>query len=85
MVPLSDYEEQTLLLNRISTETITEISRIVCYNQSIYDDARLEPPEYIGLQLSIRDATVVAQVHPMYSNAAILILDDDCKFYKKAT
>ena len=85
MAPLTDYEEQTSFINRISATQITAVSRIVCYSQFIYDDAQVEPPEYIGLQLSIRDATVLTQVQPMYSNAAILILDDtdDGKFYKE--
>ena len=82
MAPLTDYEAQTRSFNRISNRNITELSRVVCYNQSIYNDARVEPPEYIGLQLGIRQATVVAQVEPMYSNAAILILDsDDCMLH----
>ena len=77
--PLTDYEEQTPLFNRISSKKITTTSRNVCYNQSIYNDVQVEPPEYIGLRLSIRDATIVAQVEPMYSNATIVILDDDSK------
>ena len=81
MAPLTDYEEQTHSFNHISNTIITELSRVVCYNQSIYNDARVEPPEYIGLQLGIREATVVAQVEPMYSNAAILILDSDDSKY----
>ena len=82
MAPLTDYEEQTRFINRISTNTITAVSRVICYNQSIYDDAQLEPPEYIGLQLTVRDATILTHVLPMYSNAAILILDsDDSKFH----
>ena len=81
MHPLTDYERQIQDINRIRNKVINATRRVVCYNQPIYNDARVEPPEYIGLQLTVRDATVVTQVQQMYSNAAILIVDsDDCKF-----
>ena len=82
MRPLTDYERQIRGINRIRNKVINATRRVVCYNQPIYNDARVEPPEYIGLQLTVRDASVVAQVQPMYSNAAILIVDsDDCKLH----
>ena len=82
MRPLTDYERQIRGINRIRNKVINATRRVVCYNQPIYNDARVEPPEYIGLQLTVRDASVVAQVQPMYSNAAILIVDsDDSRLY----
>lgn len=77
MHPLTDYERQTRSVNRIRDKVINATRRVVCYNQPIYNDARVELPEYIGLQLAVRDATVVTQVLPMYSNATILIVDSD--------
>ena len=82
MLPPTDYERQIRGINRIRDKVINATSRIVCYNQLIYNDARVEPPEYIGLQLAVRDATVVTQVLPIYSNATILIVDsDDCMLH----
>ena len=78
MAPLTDYEEQTENRNRIRNTVMNATSRVICYNQPIYNDEQLERPEYAGLQLSVRDASVdivVAQEHN--DNAAIVILDDD--------
>ena len=54
--------------------------RIVCYEQSIYDDLRLELDEYIGLTLGVRDnemTTSRTEVRPMFDQASILIVDND--------
>ena len=85
MDPLSDYEEQTLHFSKISATFINAANRVVCYNQTIYDDSYLEVSEYIGLGLGIRNSTTIAIVDPMYGSAAIEILDDDddCKLITK--
>ena len=53
--------------------------RLICYNQPIYDDVRLELDEYAGLTLGVIDilTTVVTNVEPMYDQASVLILDND--------
>ena len=79
MAPLTDYAAQTIGTNAIDDETITELMRIVCYNQSIYDDECLEEDEYFGLTLGVDRATVLTVVQPMYDQAAILIQDNDSK------
>ena len=57
---------------------INATRRVVCYDQIIYNDARLELSEYAGLQLSVREASVgLVLVQEQYDNAAILIVDDD--------
>ena len=75
----TDFEEQTLAFNRISAETLTSFVNIVCYDQPIYEDVRVEQDEWLGLTLGVSKATVNTMVHPMYNQAAILIQDNDSK------
>ena len=78
MAPLTDYEEQTESQNRIRNTVINATRRLICYNQPVYNDERLELREYAGLQLSVQNASVgLVLVQEQYDNAAILILDDD--------
>ena len=75
--PGTDYEEQTIGSNLIANEEISDLVRIVCYNQPIVDDALVEESEYIGLALAISEATTFTLVREMYYNAVIRIIDDD--------
>ena len=80
MIPFSDYEQQQLLSNRIRNIGINATRRIICYDQPIYDDMRLEVAEYFGMTLSVQGmppTTVLTNIRPMYDQVAILILDDD--------
>ena len=78
MAPRTDYQEQTRSRNIIRNMVINATRRVICYDQPIYNDERLELMEYAGLQLDVRDATVeVVLVRPRYDNATILIVDDD--------
>ena len=78
MAPLTDYQEQTRSRNIIRNILINATRRVICYNQHIYNDERLELSEYAGLQLDVREATFdLVLVQELYDNAAILILDDD--------
>ena len=81
MIEGSDYAQQTLFVNAIDDSLISEEQRIVCYNQTIYDDQRLELDEYTGLTLGarVRSATIITVVGPMRADASILILDNDSK------
>ena len=83
MNPFSDYEQQLYLNNRIRSTVINATQRIICYNQIIYNDMRLEVSEYFGLTLYVDDSrtTVLTQVQPMYDQVAIQILDNDSKQY----
>ena len=75
----TDFAQQTRAINVID-DIISELSRIICYNQSIYDDISLEPDEYAGLTLGVIDfdqTTSLTIVEPMYDQAAILIVDND--------
>ena len=73
----SDYEQQEPVL--IFTNNIIYETSIICYNQTIYDDMRLETSEYLGLTLAVNDTTVSTSIPPMYSQVAIQILDNDSK------
>ena len=80
MAPMTDYAQQTVGINAIDDETITELTRIVCYDQPIYEDMRLEGDEWLGLTLGVDRSSVRTTVQPMYDQAAILIQDNDSKF-----
>ena len=74
----TDYAQQTLLHNEIDDQEIWALMRVVCYNQTIYDDQSVEGDEYAGLSLSVRQSTITTyNVRPLYDQAAILIIDDD--------
>ena len=79
MVTGSDYAQQTRRINALDDEVISELQRVVCYNQTIYDDDQVEDIEYAGLSLGIHRASVVAVVSPPLDQAALIILDDDSK------
>ena len=79
MLERTDFAQQTEFVNAIDDVLITELMRIVCYNQPIYEDIRLELDEYAGLTLGVRETrtTVLTLVWPMYDEASILIVDND--------
>ena len=75
----TDYEEQISGINHVRSTVISATSRVMCYNQLIYNDMHLEMSEFAGLTLAVRDASVRTEVQPMYDQVAIKILDDDCE------
>ena len=80
MIPFSDYEQQQLLSNHIRNIGINATRRVICYDQPIYDDIRLEIAEYFGMTLTVQGSsltTVLTAIRPMYDQVAILILDND--------
>ena len=81
MAPRTDFAQQTVGVNAIDDETITEFRRIVCYDQPIYDDDCLEGDEWLGLTLGVDRSSVLTNVRPMYDQAAILIQDNDSKIH----
>ena len=81
MAPQTDYQEQTRSRNIIRSILINATRRVICYDQLIYNDERLEFSEYAGLQLDVREATVgLVLVQERYDNTAILIVDDDSEY-----
>ena len=80
MAPGADYEEQKRGINHIRDKFINE-TRSMCYNQTIYNDVRLEMSEYVGLTLAVRDSSVHTEIQPLYDQVAIRILDDDSKLH----
>ena len=75
----SDYAQQTRSVNAIDNILISELRRVICYNQSIYDDLIVELDEYAGLTLGVRDNLFNTVIKLRYDQAAILILDNDSK------
>ena len=75
----TDYAEQTFGVNAIDDQVINATRRVVCYNQPIYDDGRLEVSEYAGLTLDVVQhvTTVLTEVQDLYDFVSIRILDDD--------
>ena len=83
MIEGSDYAQQTVVINAIDDTLIAYGWRVVCYNQTIYDDQDVELDEYTGLTLGVRDnplTTIITNVKPNYGQAAIFIIDNDSKF-----
>ena len=81
MAPMTDFAQQTVGVNAIDDETITELMRVVCYDQPIYEDMRLEGDEWLGLTLDVDRASVLTSVQPFYDQAAILIQDNDSRLH----
>ena len=75
MIEGTDYAQQTRTVNAIGD---IKLRRIVCYNQTIYDDSHVE---YAGLTLGVRHNynQPLTQSKDMYDQASILILDNDSK------
>ena len=75
----TDFAQQTRAFNVIDDTFIIQEMRLICYNQPIYEDMRLEPNEYAGLTLGVNNilTTVVTEVKSMYDQASILIVDND--------
>ena len=85
----ADYAQQTVVTNAIDDERIGENmdrTRIVCYNQSIYDDECLEADEWLGLTLGVdmSMSSVDTLVKPMYDQTAIVIQDQDSELCFKS-
>ena len=60
----TDYAQQTLASNLIDDTFITEGTRLICYNQLIYDDMHVELDEYAGLTLGVIDNNNVLTTIP---------------------
>ena len=77
MIPKSDYEEETRFASTIRSIFITEERRQICYNQTVYDDERLELTETAGLDLVPDDIDTQVEVEPFYGDSVFFIIDDD--------
>ena len=78
----TDFAQQTPATNVIDDTFITEETRLICYNQLIYDDMHVELDEYAGLTLGVIDnnnvlTTIPTRMEPMYDQVSILIVDND--------
>ena len=80
MDPMADYPPPVVEFNPIKVMNliITETNRVICYNQTIYDDNRIEDDEYFSLILIVQTGSAMTtQVSPDFSTVLIKIVDDD--------
>ena len=57
---------------------ITERNRVICYNQTIYDDIRMEEDEFFSLTLIVQDISMKTTiVNPECNTSVVTIVDDD--------
>ena len=70
-----DYQQQLLRFNDLRDIQIHETRRKICYNQTIYNDVRLEADEWIGLTLQIAANTTTTVTG--IDHTAIRIIDND--------
>ena len=57
---------------------ITEMNRVICYNQTIYDDIRVEEDEFFSLTLIVQDISIKTTiVNPECNTSVVTIVDDD--------
>ena len=74
----ADYPPPVHRFNPIRNMVITETARVICYNQTIYDDDRVEEDEFFSLTLTVQDrSALITLVDPQLSSAVIKIVDDD--------
>ena len=70
-----DYQQQLSGFNDLRAIQILETRRRICYNQTIYNDVRLEADEWTGLTLQIAANTTITVTG--IDHTAIRIIDDD--------
>ena len=76
--PLADYQPPVQYFNPIMNMVISEMNRAICYNQTIYDDIRVEEDEFFSLTLIVQDmSTKTTIVNPEYNTCVVTIMDDD--------
>ena len=80
MEPGTDFAQQTVGINAIDDESITEEMRMVCYDQPIYDDDCVEGDEWLGLTLGVDRASVY-----VYWLTSAGIRTDEGKSYTSTT
>ena len=77
----ADYPPVIAGFNPIMNMVITGTNRVICYNQTIYDDDRVEEDEFFSLTLTVQDGSAqITLVDPQLSTAVIKIVDDDGEF-----
>ena len=78
MNPLADYRTPVQSYNPIMNMVINETTRVICYNQTIYDDNRMEDDELFSLTLTVQEYSASStQVDPLHSSTIVKIVDDD--------
>ena len=82
MDPLADYVPPVMSFNPIMNMIIGKSTHTICYNQTIYDDSRVEEDEFFSLTLLVQaGSAIVTQVDPELSSTLVKIMDDDGKIH----
>ena len=82
MDPLADYPPPLKYFNPIRKMAISGRTRMICYQQTIYDDSCWERNEFFSLTLTVQDESAVTTVvDPLLSRAVVKIVDDDCELH----
>ena len=80
MDSLADYPPPVEGFNSIMNMALNGTIRAICYNQTIYNDNRVEDDELFSLTLIVQDGSaIVTQVNPQLGSTNVKILDDDGK------
>ena len=70
MDSLADYPPPVEGFNSIMNMALNGTTRAICYNQTIYDDNRVEDDELFSLTLIVQDGSaIVTQVDPQLSSS----------------
>ena len=81
MNPLADYRPVVEGRNQIRETPITDTTRVICYNQIIHDDKRIEEDEFFGLSLILRVGTHErTEVDSELNSVLVKIEDNDREF-----
>ena len=82
MNPLADFAPPVKDFNPIMNMIINQSKETICYNQTIYDDNRVEEDEFFSLTLIVQDGSaIVTQVDPYLSSTLVKIVNDDGKIH----
>ena len=82
MDPLADFPPPMKKFNPIMNMIINNSTKTICYNQTIYNDNRVEEDEFFSLTLIVQDGSaIVTQVDPQLSSTLVKIVNDDGKIH----
>ena len=79
MDPGSDYPPPLeSRFDQLHDLPITQTTRVVCYNQAIYEDEAVEQDEFFSIAIIIQsDSAVGTEIDPDFSRALLKIVDND--------
>ena len=76
MDEFADYPAPVMGFNPITRMDIRGITKVICYNQTIYDDDRFEGDEFFSLTLTVQGESVMTTQVDLDLNSAIITIVD---------